>query len=354
MCLLFLQLLLISYCSATININEPLAVTITPKIWNLLETKAHIINAAVSSITFPELEGKEHLVKYRVWDGRVEQFSVPANGVSFQDVNNGVYLSVKGVQFQARIHGRVEIGKKVFGKWVRIARMSGDITAKSEHANLDVNLAWDDFKFIPTVTMDSNVRVDFTHHLRRLNFLRSKVEKAVNSKVDSEVPNKLIHAIEDKANPRLQKLKQKLIDMGINNHELDWRIMNGTLRITLKPKGTGEITSISPIDKMICIDASILDALEILNRSKRGLRSKLKGLTDKILGRHHQSESDSDPNPPAPPAPPSPPIKNLDFTCVEPTFTCGFLSCTYCTDVDVNPSSSTSTNDTFQNCYPQF
>ncbi|KHJ84377.1 hypothetical protein OESDEN_15911 [Oesophagostomum dentatum] len=219
-----------------INASQPLTLTISPKIWNLLETKAGLINGAVTSITFPEFSGKKSLVKYRVWDGKVDHFSVPKSGVSFQDMNNGVHLSMKNVQFGARTNGRVEIGKKVFGKWVRIARMSGEIKAKTEGANLDIKLTWNDFKFVPTVTMNSDVRVDFTKNLRKLNFLRSRVQKMVNSKVNSEVPKKIIDLVNNKVNPRLQQLKQKLISMGFTDYDIEWTVQNNILRVAIKPK----------------------------------------------------------------------------------------------------------------------
>ncbi|EYC22609.1 hypothetical protein Y032_0017g3454 [Ancylostoma ceylanicum] len=47
-----------SLCHAKINANEPLSVSITPKIWNLLTTKANFINNAVTSIKFPDFDGK--------------------------------------------------------------------------------------------------------------------------------------------------------------------------------------------------------------------------------------------------------------------------------------------------------
>ncbi|KHJ89692.1 hypothetical protein OESDEN_10475 [Oesophagostomum dentatum] len=292
---------------AKINIDEPITVSVTPKIWRLLETKGHIINSVLSSIQFPEFDGKEHLVKYRVWGGRIEHFHVPSSGVTFQDVNNGVRIRISGVQFAASVNGRVEIGKKVFGKWVRIARMSGEIKAKSENVNMEVNLVWNDFNFIPTVTMSSNVRVDFTRHLRTLNFLRSRVQKMVNSKVNSEVPRKasLVDAIQGKVNPRLQKLKQKVADMGITHYGLDWRIQNKILYVTLKTKNNGEVSTVESSNKMICIDASILDALQLLNRKKRGLGKKLRKLRDKIFGRKREG---SNPPPPPPPTSPTPPV----------------------------------------------
>ncbi|KHJ89693.1 hypothetical protein OESDEN_10476 [Oesophagostomum dentatum] len=102
---------------------------------------------------------------------------------------------------------------------------------------------------------------------------------------------------------------------------------------------------------MICIDASILDALQLLNRKKRGLGKKLRKLRDKIFGR---KRGGSNPPPPPPPTSPTPhPARGIEFSCEDPVFNCEGFSCSYCTDVDVNPS-TTSVKDKFQNCFPQF
>ncbi|EYC22587.1 hypothetical protein Y032_0017g3441 [Ancylostoma ceylanicum] len=54
-----------SQCHAKINANEPLGVAITPKIWNLLTTKANFISNVVTSIKFPDFDGKAlNLDKY--------------------------------------------------------------------------------------------------------------------------------------------------------------------------------------------------------------------------------------------------------------------------------------------------
>ncbi|EYC22605.1 hypothetical protein Y032_0017g3453 [Ancylostoma ceylanicum] len=291
---------------------------------------------------------QQSLVKYRVWDGKVDHFSVPQSGVSFMDMDNGVHLSIKNVQFHASVRGRVELGKKIFGKWVRIARMSGDIKASSDNAGMDIKLVWDDFKFTPSATMDSNVHISFTHNLKRyLNFLRGRVQSTVTSKVNSEVPKMLIKAVEEKVNPRLQKLKQKIIDMGITEYGIEWKVQNNTLRVILRPKSRiGSPTTVSPMDKMLCIDANIVEAIQPLIRQKR--KSFFKRLRDKIRGKkkHH------DPPPPPPPPPPPKPT-GFDFTCVDPKFECQGLACSYCTDVDVNPSSAGPT-DNFHNCVPGF
>ncbi|VDL73588.1 unnamed protein product [Nippostrongylus brasiliensis] len=79
----------------TLNTQQSLALTISPKVWDLLETKANFITEAVRSIKFPEKEEKvAKLVKYKVWGGQIEQFTVPKSGVAFVDVNNGVHLRI--------------------------------------------------------------------------------------------------------------------------------------------------------------------------------------------------------------------------------------------------------------------
>ncbi|KAK6737271.1 hypothetical protein RB195_019768 [Necator americanus] len=41
-----------------IDSNQPLILTVSPKIWNLLETRANFVNGGVTEITFPEFSGK--------------------------------------------------------------------------------------------------------------------------------------------------------------------------------------------------------------------------------------------------------------------------------------------------------
>ncbi|EPB78322.1 hypothetical protein ANCCEY_02552 [Ancylostoma ceylanicum] len=334
-----------------VDINEPITLTVSPKIWTLLETKANIINDAVTSITFPDFDGKKSLVKYRVWDGKVDHFSVPKSGVSFQDMNNGVQLSIKGAQIGASVKGRVEIGKKIFGKWIRLARMSGEMKAKSENVNLDVKLVWNDFTFIPTVNMDSSVRVDFTRHLKTLNFLRKEVQKMVTSKVNSEVPKKIVEAIEQQVNPRLQKLKEKLISMGYTQYDMEWAVQNNILRVAFKPKsGSGVVSPVVPIDHMLCVNANMVAVMDsfIQLRRKRGARKKPKQQIDIIPISHVALPKEAlGINEDFP----IKGTKGIDFTCVSPKFSCEGASCSVCSDIDINPASEGS-GDKFHNCLP--
>ncbi|KHJ78818.1 hypothetical protein OESDEN_21557, partial [Oesophagostomum dentatum] len=97
-------------------------------------------------------------------------------------------------------------------------------------------LVWDDFKFVPTVTLHSNFRIDFTHHLRNLNFLHHEIQKRVKRKVDEEAPKKIVEVINNQVNPQLQKVKQKMIAKGYVNYDMEWAVENNSLRISVKPK----------------------------------------------------------------------------------------------------------------------
>ncbi|ETN87059.1 hypothetical protein NECAME_01216 [Necator americanus] len=193
---------------------------------------------------------------------------------------------MKDVQFHASVRGRLEIGKKIFGKWVRLARMSGHVKGKSENANLDLILKWNDFKFVPTVSMNSNI----------------------------------VEAIERQVNPRLQKLKEKMISMGFAEYDIEWTVQNNILRVMVKPKsGKGSVSPVIPIDNMLCVNGNVLAVINAFP-----LRVKRAATTT-----------------------------GIEFTCVAPKFSCKGVSCSLCTDIDINPAAVNST-DKFHNCMPSF
>ncbi|KHJ77244.1 hypothetical protein OESDEN_23136 [Oesophagostomum dentatum] len=234
-------------------------------VWDLLETKADLINSAVKSIKIPELSGQNDFAKYELWGGKVENLSVPKAAVSFQDMSNGVRINVKGVQFRASVKARVEIGKNIFGKWIHLPRMTGGITANSEKANLDVMLQWDDFKFVPTITMDSKISLSFTSHLKIVNLSRGKLQELVSSKVNSEVPKKIAEAVENHVNPHLQQLKLQMLSKGFGDYDIEWTVQNSSLRVAVKPNplfsGKSTSSKITPIDNMACLNANIITVL---------------------------------------------------------------------------------------------
>ncbi|KAL6725688.1 hypothetical protein Aduo_007724 [Ancylostoma duodenale] len=123
------------------------------------------------------------------------------------------------------------------------------------------------------------------------------------------------------------------------------------------------------MDKMLCVDANIMEAIQPLIRQKK--RTWIDKLKDKVHEKAMKELQNKLPPPPPPPAPPAPgpppapqpapappppppqPNSGFDFTCVDPKFECKGLACSYCTDVDINPS-STGPTDNSHNCVPAF
>ncbi|KAL6741870.1 hypothetical protein Aduo_015085 [Ancylostoma duodenale] len=304
-----------------INDGEPLTLTISPKIWNLLETKAKIINDTLTSLKFPEQSGQEGSVSYRLWEGKLEHFSISKWDISFGSMGSGVHLSLRGVNFRASINGKVEVGKTMFGRWIPLIGMSGGIKVTSETAALDVKLAWKNFKFTPTVTMDSNVNIGFTSSLWMLYFLRSKIEKEFTRRINIEVSKKLVEAIELQVNPWLQTLQQTMISMGYDHYDIDWAVQENHLRVSLKPKSLGAApTPISPINNMLCVNLNMLTAVH--ETSKRMKREAIQSTSQSTSG--------------------------IDFTCLAKKFECRGTFCTVCTDIDISPGPV----DTLHNCVP--
>ncbi|KHJ81119.1 hypothetical protein OESDEN_19195 [Oesophagostomum dentatum] len=89
----------------------------------------------------------------------------------------------------------------------------------------------------------TDLRIDFTHHLRRVNFLRSKIQKQVTKAVNKRVPAMVSSMIYNELNPRLLTLKRKLQEtefLNLTNFDeqwtLQWVARNNFLRLSLKPK----------------------------------------------------------------------------------------------------------------------
>ncbi|WKY11329.1 hypothetical protein Q1695_003135 [Nippostrongylus brasiliensis] len=292
----------------TFNHQHPLTLTISPKVWDLLETKADIIAEAVRSIKFPE-QGKKigWLLKYKLWDGQMEQFTVPKSGVSFVEVNDGVHLRMSGIQFRGKVEARLMIGGN-------FARVSGGVQISSTSAELEVLLRWNDFKFIPYASMDSKLRVDFTRNLRRLNLIRRHVQKLATKAMNKQVAELISNAIIKDVNPRLQRLK-KMIEHRVKDHDVVWTVQNQILRVEIRPKSSaGQVSPVKAIDKMLCVDLNFNHLL-----SSRSKRSVLK--------------------------------RGVDVTCVDPVAKCEGMSCSFCTNLDINPRPY---GDKFHNCIPAF
>ncbi|ETN79775.1 hypothetical protein NECAME_09642 [Necator americanus] len=183
-------------------------------------------------------------------------------------MDNGVHLSMNDVEFHASLKAELEVGVKPFEKWSVTAKTRGNVEAVSENANIDVKLKWSNFKFIPTVSMNSNVRVVFAENVEVLKFLSGKIEKMIASKVNSKVPKKIADAIRRQVNPSLKQFKQQLVSMGYKKYHVDWTVHNNTLRVALTPKsGKAVVSPVIPIDNMLCLNASIV-SMSSTNKSR--------------------------------------------------------------------------------------
>ncbi|KAK5986112.1 hypothetical protein GCK32_015199, partial [Trichostrongylus colubriformis] len=295
------------------NINEPFTLTISPKIWDLLATKPDLFNSTITSIKLPEKEGKFKQLRYKLWDGHFDEFSVPKTGVSFENMNNGIRLRVRNVTFKSSTRARLYMEQMLFSIGVR-----GKIRMESTNAELDVILTWSNFTFTPNISMTSNLTIEFTRYLREFNLFKSRVEKYATRAINKKISKKLAGVIVKKLNPILRKLKKKLKKMKLyKKYDIEWTTQNQTLRVAVKPKSSNDVVSpIKPIDKMLCAE---VDIAQLLQRTKRSVL-----------------------------------LSSVDVTCVDPVTNCEGDSCSYCTDVDINPHSSNALEDIFRKCLPWF
>ncbi|KAK6010174.1 hypothetical protein OSTOST_24812 [Ostertagia ostertagi] len=127
----------------------------------------------------------------------------------------------------------------------------------------------------------------------------------------------LAEVIVNEVNPKLQKLKQMLIARGLSEYDIEWTVQNQILRVAIKPKSaTGVISPVRSIDNMLCIEVNVT---KLARRVKRSVLSS-----------------------------------DIDVTCLNPVAKCKGLACSYCTDIDINPVSSSVPGDEFHNCIPKF
>ncbi|VDM81891.1 unnamed protein product [Strongylus vulgaris] len=107
---------------------------------------------------------------------------------------------------------------------------------RSEEVNLDAKLMWNDFSFIPYISMESNIKLSFSNHFKILNIVKGMIQRRVAALVDTEVAEKLAEAVKTNVNPRLQQFKQKMVSMGYTHYEIEWTVQDNALRVTFKPK----------------------------------------------------------------------------------------------------------------------
>ncbi|KAK6754746.1 hypothetical protein RB195_013623 [Necator americanus] len=276
--------------------NDPLTVTVTPKIWDLLDTKSKLISKIVKSIRFPEISKEGKLLDYNLWDGYIEQLSISKDGVSFEDIDNGVHLHIENINFRVVTKAKVRVG-------FMLAKVgaSGKIWMDAVDGKLDLKLKWNDFEFLPTVETEENIR--------------KYAEKAVRV----ILPEAIVGFIKQSVNPRLKKLKKIVVGLGLSQFGVQWAVQNNTLRVAVRPKsGMENVRPIHSSNKMICVSSGILAVLQI------------------YIGESNVSLFDG----------------RMSF--MAPEGSCTSSSCSYCADLDVNLNATKAdgTQSELSNCVP--
>ncbi|EYC14622.1 hypothetical protein Y032_0040g310 [Ancylostoma ceylanicum] len=300
---------------ANLLFEEPLTVTISSKVWNLLD-KSALITDFMKSIRIPETSSNDTMLDYKVSDIFLEDFQIPKSGVSFKDMNNGIHLLVTGLQFRAVATAKVAVGVSRLK-----AGMKGDVRVNCDYAELDLKLEWNDYNITPNISIHADLQVEFTESLRAANLFKEKIRGYAEDFISDTLPGMIVELFEQHVNAPLQKLKKLLTGMGLSQFGIEWTVQNKTLRIAVKPRrvpnlyacsAMGKVEPIKPTDKMVCITSDLLAALRELKRSKREVMST------------------------------SPPQleRGIDLTCSTLEGECTETSCSYCVDLDLEPSTT--------------
>ncbi|CAJ0592034.1 unnamed protein product [Cylicocyclus nassatus] len=290
------------------NVNEPLALTISPKVWNLLETKATVIEDAVKSIEVPEVGDRKWWYMFKAWNIKFTKFKVPRSGVSFENMRNGVYIKIKGAQLEARARAKFRL--------LFVTSGSGDVMGTTDRLNIDARLSWSDFSFTPKVDLDSNLRLKFHGPIKILNLIKKFLARLI----DKKLKKLAVRAIEKEVNPHLQEFKRKMVAKGLTSYTVQLSVQRNSLHVSITPKSAANvITPLIPINNMVCLNANMLSLINaIQEREERSVHG------DKI-----------------------------DVTCLSPELKCEIskLKCSLCSDIDIKYTSGNS--DKFHNCLPK-
>ncbi|VDL82031.1 unnamed protein product [Nippostrongylus brasiliensis] len=216
---------------AAADLKYPLTLTISPRIWDVIDKRSGEIVQAVKSIPIPDLKGKKGKIRYEATRLKVTHFYIPKNGISFQNMANGVHIQMNGVQLKVNGRGRGKIGRRI-----RLLRITGGIQVKTT-ANINIKLTWNDFKFTPVPTFDGRFRFDFERKLRRLNFLRGTLEKVIDKSLKKKVLSMISDIVVGQLNPQLQQLKSILQKRGLSHYTMDWVVKHNHLRVALRNSG---------------------------------------------------------------------------------------------------------------------
>ncbi|CAJ0591349.1 unnamed protein product [Cylicocyclus nassatus] len=306
------------------DVNEPLSLTISPKVWSLLETKAVVIENAVKSIKIPDFGKRNWARMGKVSNMKITKFKVPKFGVSFENMNDGVHIKIKGVQ--------LEVCGKAKYRLLFVTSKTKNVAITS-NLDADAKLKWRDFIFIPEVKIKTNLKTKLSGILLKI-FKPS--DKKISRVIDRALEKYAEKIIVEEVNPHLQEFKKKIEAEGLRSYTVQLSVQRNSLHVSIKPKSAGNvITPLNPINNMVCLNANMLALINgIHGRKKRDLSRNHTWVSRGSSSRFQNS-------------------KKIDVTCLSPKLDCELskLTCSLCSDIDIKYTSGTV--DEFHNCLPK-
>ncbi|KHJ75624.1 hypothetical protein OESDEN_24760 [Oesophagostomum dentatum] len=177
-----------------------------------------------------------------------------------------------------------------------------------------------------------------------LKHLKKAIQRR-STKIHAKISEEIAKLIEEKLNPRLQELKRKAATKGISHCDAEFKVQDKILRAVCKPKNTkAKIPSLNKMDKMLCIDATLV-------KSKKRGSSQKKSAESSTLKKNSTKNDEI-----VIPMPTERELKqsrHLTVTCLASLTKCEGSNCNYCVDIDVGVS-STGSKENFRNCSPKF
>lgn len=310
----------------TYDVLESLTITVSPKILNLLETKAKLITNTVKHIQIPAMERKvSRFMKYKIYDGHFDEVSIPEHGLSLVDKADGIRIKAKNISFVGTFRARFEIRAFFFPFHV-----TGLFKISSTDAEIDISLTWTGFSFKPEISLNSNLRLDLAKHPKRLILVRKKVQRIARKEFEGKIREALTEVIQEELNPRLKKLNEELTTRGVAPHNISWSVQNRTLRVVVNWKRASGFRSIpiKRIDKIVCLEIK-----------KKSLTSSTSGIIRTAVNKLQDFKEL---------------WRNMPVVCVSPIKRCNGLLCSYCTDVAVLETPVKGHTDFVQNCTSSF
>lgn len=187
-------------------------------------------------------------------DYKLEQFEIPKTGLSFEDMDDGVHLKIKDMSFRIPVKITLYVGDDD-----RVDLFTGGIVLSSSNVEVDILLEWSDFKFIPSVSTDSKIEIQFEDDLQQFNRFKSVFRKLITQVFKKKLVELVKESVRDILNPWMQEFKEKLNSRARVEYDIEWTTQNHTLRMAFKPKRSvsDELVSINQTDKMMCMEVNV-------------------------------------------------------------------------------------------------